>query len=272
MDQRAQWSNYHILEQGDASRDLYLVFDDNEKKSLCEIKFRDPFILQQQDSGRRNIGLGCSQFTVPNTAMNISSYNYTNRLIYGDQEITLRNGYYENVDQISQEINNQLKSQSVKFILDHLGYVTYVGERSLNIPLLLGDDDIPDTVAHKLGFPIPCLQDRCDLTEHNGEALLTIEPNSTATMCGDIFGPLSDCLLTCDEAIFTRETRKVLSVFSLSAHPARSQLHMLLLPKFRALHDMPSLSQLTFRLVDRRNREIAFVSGVPSATIELQCL
>nr|DAC81199.1 TPA_asm: LO5 [Swordtail adomavirus 1] len=272
MNQGKQYQDYYMIRPGEVARDMYVVFNDNEGNSCAQVKFDVPFQLVQQISGKRNVGVACTQFTVPNAPRNITVEFDNNVLYYKEHKIVLRDGYYESLDQIEEEIQLALASSNSQigtiFQLDHLGYVTLTTEAPLYIPIARGRAVILDALSEKLGFTSP----QYEHVTLDGYTCLKINPGTKANKCGDMFGAVSECLLTCDQCIYTKETHRVLCVFSLAAYPSRSHLHLLPIAKHRPIHDTPYLHSLCFRLVDRYNRPLSFVSGVPSATIELQHL
>ncbi|DAC80309.1 TPA_asm: LO5 [Tilapia adomavirus 1] len=278
MNQR-QYLDYYVIQPGENSRDIYVMFNDNPGHSLCKVTFEHPFTLKQLDTGRRNVGVACSQLSVPNTPTNISTAFGNNFLYLGNDIIVLRDGYYENVTQLQDEIQYQIGAANLnikcEFHLDHLGFIKYEGDRTLSIPVYdnAGREILPDHLGTKLGFYYnPNDDEQPPLGQVGDDRVLQLQPETKAEFCGDIFGPTTDCLLTCDECIYTKETARVLTVYSLAANPSRSQLHSFFPVKYRPLHDKPFLHSLTFRLVDRFNRELEFVSGTPSATIEIKYL
>nr|DAC81178.1 TPA_asm: LO5 [Grenadier adomavirus] len=273
MNQWPQWVDYSTIRPGEVGRDVFLVFDDNAGRNLCEARFNHPFLLMQQSDGRRNVGLGCCQMTVFNTAKNISAANGTSVIRVGNVPLTLRDGHYETQDQIETEINTQLQKKGgigdIQFETDHLGYVTLRGTNPLAIPLLHDGKYIPDHIGDKLGFHTPTSEDPVEI---DGEPYMVIQPGSQAVSCGDLFGPVGECLLICDECIYTPETQRVITTAALASYPARSQICCHPELRYRPLHDAPTLHKLTLRLVDRVSRSLNFVSGTPSATIDIKCL
>nr|DAC81165.1 TPA_asm: LO5 [Carp adomavirus] len=270
-----QYRNYYEILPGEGPRDIYATFSDSPGHDICHCLFQHPFQIALGRNGRRNLGVAISAFSMTNTPSNINSQNHTSVLFMGDDEnaevVSLRDGFYERVSQVVAEVGLTRGQGDFDVTFDHLGIVTYTGTVDLTIPYKHKDDKIPDNMASRFGFNLDTLieQGTVDIDDYT---CVTIRTGSTAEGPGDMFGPCSDCLITCDECIFTPETSRVVSFAPLAAYPPRA--HVLFNPnlKFRPLHERPTIPELTFRLRDRANRPLSFLSGLPCAIIELMHL
>ncbi|AWT58079.1 MAG: LO5 [Arowana adomavirus] len=273
-----QFQNYYDIKPGECPRDFFVIFDDTPGKNRAICRFDHPFIVHLGANGKRNVGVSVSQISLANAPMNISAKNHTSMFFIGEdkKKITLRDGYYESMKQFITEVQLQADASGGNFDLsfDHLGYCTYSGSQPVFFPVAFKDELIPDNHVVRLGFSknLTDTDEEAHLTEIEGFSCLRIENSTKAIGLGDFFGPFADALLTCDQAIFTKETQKVLGVFGLACRPSRSYFQSVAQPKFRALHESAEISELTFSLRDRFNREIDFVAGTPCATVNLMHL
>lgn len=283
---RRQYGNYYKILPEEIPRDIFVLFNDNPQNSYAKCLFDTPFDIGLGSNGKRNVGLSVTHFTALHTVMNVSAQNHTNRILIGEsidsaEEILLRDAFYESLRQIILEVQKSPHAGDFRMETDHLGLCTYSGTKDLFIPMKIGDALIPDTLAHKFGFAnlhgVQIDKDDSDdrlITHPTGSknVYLNVKSGDGSVTPGDLFGPLSDILLTCDQCIWTKETDRVLQVFSIAAFPARAHCTWHPTSRFRPLHDIPHITRLDLRLVDRNNRHVQFVSGVPSATLELMHL
>ncbi|ANC70197.1 ORF08R [Marbled eel polyomavirus] len=269
------FQDYHIIRPGEVARDVYVLFNDNDGQSYAECKFDHPFIIHLGANGRRNIGIGLTQVTVSNTPKNISAKNNNSHIFLAEanqepdqyQRSDLRDGFYDSAMQIVQEL--QETDPAIRFQFDHLGVASYIGPKDMLCPILLPHGKlIPDNFCAKFGFTV-----EEGALERIGDIMYRrILPGSKAEGPGDLFGPVADMCVSCDECIYTKETDRVLGVFPLAASASRAYVPWYPRYKPRCLIEMAELTVLHLHLKDRFNRDLEFVSGTPSATIEIKHL
>lgn len=275
---RKQYRDYYHILPEEGSRDILVYFNDNKGHSYAHVKFQHPFLVGLGANGKRNVGVGVSQFSTVNNPKNICAQNNTHIAFYGDSlaqanPITMRDGFYESAEQVCQEIMhclNRIQSggdNSVGVAYDHLNMITYIGEKSLFIPVEIDGLKIIDHLGTKLGFT------RTDvISKKDNYSCIEVKPGDQATSAGDMFGAVSDVLVTCDECIFTPDMFTVLTKMNLASCPARTYVECKPQLKFRPLSEMPEIKVLNLHLKDVYNRPLDFVSGTPGATIELMHL
>lgn len=269
------YQDYYIIRPGEVSRDVFVLFNDNEGRSYAKCEFQHPFTIHLGANGRRNVGIGITQVTVSNTPKNISAKNHNSHVYVGDhsqgletlERTVLRDGYYDSSQQIILEL--QQTDPTIRFQFDHLGVATYLGEKDMMCPVFLPHGKlIPDGLSTKLGYDM-----QEDALERIGEIMyMRILPGQKAHGPGDLFGPVADMCVSCDECIYTNETDRVLGVFPLASSASRAYVPWYPKWKPRCLTEMSELTVLNLRLQDRFNRDLEFVSGTPSATIEIKHL
>ncbi|DAC81224.1 TPA_asm: LO5 [Leatherback sea turtle adomavirus] len=267
---REHWRHYLHLRPGEQPRPLHVLFEEsNGSKSTTTISDQG-YTADLTLGGRSDIGLSLLQFTAVNAPCNISDANDTSICWYGSTPIRLRTGYYDNVSQLTEELQTQ--QASIQFHFDHLGFASYEGEESLYLPVVAGKTFIPDSLAAKLGFAgnVDNLIEKRSVGKVY--TCIVVKPHEQATQVGDIFGPVADIVVTCREAVNTAESGTALAVIPISAFPSRSYFTFHPPMLFRPLLDVPRFPEITLELKDRAMRAVEMAVGVPSAILQIMHL
>lgn len=264
---RAQWQDYYILRPGESPRALYTVFDfENGHLGISHVGgpgFRCSLGL----NGRSNIGMSCTQFTCVNSIANISSQIGNDWFKVDGVVYQLRTSCYSNIGQVVAEMKSLC--HDVNFTFDHLGYCTYTGKRTLFMPLEHNGSFLEDSLAHKFGFQYHYDPGGYDAVD--GEQYYYINPGNSAKKLGDLFGPLSDVLLTCDQ-LCTSVDNQVLAVIPLMSYQTRCGMSASTSATFKPLSDQCIYHDFTFRIKDRLGRPVHFLTNRPSCEVQLMHL
>lgn len=267
------WEDYHIIRPGETARAIYAVFTEGSG-NRCEANIaRTGFECPLGKNGRRNVALQLSQFNCINCVINISAEYENDFLFVNGTKRYIQEGFYESIVQLFEE----LAPLNVKLSLNHLNLVASEGPATMHLPIEKDGRTIIDSLAHKLGF---CHLDNYKnltidgsvTTEEVAEMYkcIVVEPGAKAKCPGDMFGPLVDVLVTCDQAVNTPETGQVLGIVPITSYPSRGAISHKMVNAIVPLQDHAVFQKFTMSLVDRIGRPVQFATGVPSAVLHIQ--
>lgn len=266
---RTPYRRHYEVEPGETPRDIHIIFNDDDKYPLANAVFAQPFTAKLNKLGKRNLGISLRSLNLVNAPMNIGEHLQNNKIYVDypgpDTVFTLRDGFYPNVDSIIAEINSLIPDIECTMVLDHISIVQLRLKRTLYIPCYdYLDRLLPDHLGVKLGF--------IDVQLVEGKPFVIIDDTDRADQPGDIYGPTSEALVVCNEAVYTHETQRVIYSACIAAHPVGSYCTFRPTPIFRELEESYEHASLTLRICDRANRPMRFVTGTPSGTIDLMHL
>lgn len=259
------WQDYSVIRPLERPRVFHTIFEE-QNGSLGIFYPARPFTTSLSYGGASGVGLRCTRFTCINSIENIGSGLYNHIFYTGGQEYHLRSSFYYNQYLLLNEMKS-VSGDSVMFESDTLGFVKYIGADELRLPVYNPHDPIEplvDSLAHKLGF-----QDEA-IFETGGEGqCYCIQPHTVAEQLGDMFGPLSEVIVNCEE-LQPSVTDNVLCVIPLMCLSPRSPVSFALDHSvYKPLNDSPSFPQFKFTLLDKVARPLKFLVNRPSIEVLL---
>lgn len=265
------WEDYYNVCPNETGRPIYVTFD-YDNGSVSHTKIQHPgFKISSQENHSLNshaAGISLVQLSGLVSFLNISQWNMNNIFFYGkgtSNACVMRTAHYASMKDITTEMARL--AEGVKFTCDFLGFVKSECNDTVYLPVSHNGVHIPDNLAYKLGFS-------CDVskqqTRGNGEWLcVPIDPNTSAELLGDIFTPITDALVSCDQTVSTAETGQIISSVPIASFRSRTVFSYRQEPWYRPVRRQPVFDTITLTLLDRSERKIRFGAGIPAGMISL---
>lgn len=261
---RGHWRDFYVIRSGEGPRGLYVSFDhENFSVGDCVVDNLG-FKCEIGANGQCNVGLSCRQLSGVNCVANISKHLGNDFFWSGDRKIILRSSFYSTLGSLVDEIKLQ-EPTAVSFEWDHLGYCHYTGTDHLYIPSEFKNDFLEDSIAHKFGFQ------SAEIETFEGINCYKVAPGFLGKDLGDLFGPLTDVIVTCDQ-LSPSETSQVLTVVPLQTHSTRCAFAYNPIPNFSPLNNEAIFKLFRFRLFDKLMRPAHFLCNPPSALVQIMPL
>nr|DAC81146.1 TPA_asm: LO5 [Bueycito anole adomavirus] len=273
---RKHWEDYLVLKPGEAGRPLYMNFEQLGGTLATAVLPGQGFTASVHEHGRSDIGISLLQFSCVNAPCNICDKHDNNLLFYNGSPLILREGYYGSVSTLIEEM--RVQQEDITFEFDHLGIATYTGTQPLLLPVEVNHNPMPDSLPLKLGYTTKKRNPHgsTEMIHPNKKdtylSFIQILPGEQGNTPGDIFGPISDICVTCNQAANTPESGTIISIIPISAMPSRSYVCHVPPQIIRPLQYQPKYNRIELALTDRVGRPLHLSTGVPSALLRVSHL
>ncbi|UFQ21630.1 Penton [Micropterus dolomieu adomavirus 1] len=265
------WEDYYNVCPDETGRPIYVTFD-YENGSVSHTKIQHPgFKIGSQgnlSSNSHSAGISLVQLSGLVSFLNISHWNMNDIFFYGkgtSSMCVMRTAHYASMKDITQEMASL--AEGLVFTCDFLGFVKSECNDTVYLPTKHNGVHIPDNLAYKLGFNCEASKQQ---THGNGEWLcVPVDPNARADSLGDIFSPITDALVSCDQTISTQETGQVIASVPIASFRSRTVFSYRQEAWYRPVRRQPVFDTITLTMLDRSERSIRFGAGIPAGIISL---
>lgn len=264
------WEDYYNVRAGETGRPVFVTFEhDFGSTSITKIKSPGFRIGASKAPDAHKAGIALTQISGLVSFLNVSKFNNNDVLFYGQnnpRKVTLRTAHYSSMKDLLTEMEKQESEMS--FEVDFLGFVTHKSADVVALPVSCHGEHIPDNLAYKLGYDYEEGELRSRGTDNEWKCVI-IQANAQAQGLGDIFTPITDALVTCQETIATEETGQVIADVPIASFRSRTVFSYRQEPWYRPVQRQPRFDTITLELTDRLGRKIRFGAGIPAAIVSL---